>query len=154
MNQTSRTVLFWAVIAVSAFLLWQVVRASSEQKSREISYSRFLSDVAAGQVSKVIVAGRVVRGFDKSNSAFRVIAPANQDGMISALQQHEVEIWFEDVPEGNWTTWITNLAPLVLLAALWYFMIRQLQKGSKLRSIAQSGGATESPGAQPSRFGP
>ena len=37
MNSTIKTVLFWAVIVVSAFLLWQVVKTGSNaQKEKEI----------------------------------------------------------------------------------------------------------------------
>jgi cell division protease FtsH len=60
--------------------------------------------------------------------SFRVIAPANQTAMLDAIQQHGVAIWFKDTNEQNWPNWILNLAPLVLLGALWFFMIRQMQR--------------------------
>jgi hypothetical protein len=45
-NSTIKTVLFWAVIIVSAFLLWQVVKTGgSAQKEREVTFSQFMSDV-------------------------------------------------------------------------------------------------------------
>ena len=51
MNRTIKAVIFWAVIVVSAFLLWQQVRTSVDKPAgqvSEISYSAFLSQVAAG----------------------------------------------------------------------------------------------------------
>jgi cell division protease FtsH len=128
MNMTVRTVLFWAVIVVSAILLWQVVRTgSTAQPVPEISYSEFLTRVASGQVSRVTIAGSVVHGFDAKGGSFRVIAPSNQAAMLDALHQHGAEIWFKGVPEQSWPSWILNLLPLILLAALWFFMIRQIQ---------------------------
>jgi cell division protease FtsH len=148
-----KTVIFWAAILVSAFLLWQNVSAKPEQKTQEISYSRFLSEVSAGQVSKVVIAGRVVRAYDKQGAVVRVISPPSQDAMLATLQQQGVEVWFQDVADGSWPNWLLNLAPLVLLAALWFFMIRQLQKGTKLRSTSPSPEGSEPPPIQPSRFG-
>jgi len=44
MNQTIKTVVFWCVIMLSAFLLWQVVKSGqNQQRTPEISYSEFLS---------------------------------------------------------------------------------------------------------------
>jgi cell division protease FtsH len=124
----ARTAFFWLVIVVSAFLLWQVVRAGgTAQAVPEISYTEFLARVASGQVSKVTIAGSMVRGLS-ANGSFRVIAPSSQAAMLDALQQHGVEIWFKEAPEQGWPNWILNLAPLILLGALWFFMIRQTQR--------------------------
>jgi len=152
MNPAMKAVIFWAVIVVSALLLWQVVRTGSQGGAvPEISYSRFLAQVADGQVSKVTIAGNVVRGIDAKGDTFRVIVPANQTAMMDALQQHKVEIWFREAPEQGWPNWILNLAPLVLLGALWFFMIRQMRR----RPWPPQGtsGADSSQGSQP-RFGP
>lgn len=141
MNRSVKAVVFWAVIAVSAFLLWRVVKSSpSDQRTPEISYSRFVSQVADGQISKVTIAGSVVRGYDTKGSSFRVIVPPNQSMMLQALEEHGVEIWFKETSEQGWPTWIMNLAPLVLLAALWFFMIRQMQTAGRVRAAAQRAG--------------
>jgi cell division protease FtsH len=130
MNSVIKAVLFWTVIVVSALLFWQVVRSgSTAQAVPEISYSEFLTKVANGQVSEVTIAGGVVRGSDAKGGNFRVVAPANQAAMLDALQQHGVEIWFKEIPEQTWPSWILNLLPLILLGALWFFMIRQMQRG-------------------------
>jgi cell division protease FtsH len=130
--QAMKSVIFWLVIFVSAFLLWQVVRArSSAPTEPEISYSEFLARIANGQVSKVIITASEVRAHDPTGNGFRVIAPPNQTAMLEALQQHGVEIWFKEQSAQGWPGWILNFAPLVLLAALWFFMIRQMQAGSR-----------------------
>ncbi|MGO8987041.1 MAG: ATP-dependent metallopeptidase FtsH/Yme1/Tma family protein [Terriglobales bacterium] len=129
MNGAAKTVLFWVVIVVSSFLLWQVMRSGSTAKAiPEISYSEFLTRVASGQISKVMIAGGVVRGSDAKGGDFRVVAPANQAAMLDVLQQHGVEIWFKEIPEQSWRTWVFNLVPLILLAAVWFFMVRQMQR--------------------------
>ena len=137
---------------VSGFLLWQTVKSGRSGPSlAEISYSDFLARVASGQVSTVTVAGSVVRGYDSKGSSFRVVAPSNQSAMLEALQQHGVEIWFKEGPEQNWPTWIMNLAPLVLLGALWFFMIRQMNR----RRSACAGPPNSTPPQESNpRFGP
>ena len=152
MSSVAKTVIFWMVIVVSAFLLWQVVRSGgAAQAVPEISYSEFLGRVAVGQVSKVTIAGSVVHGSDAKGGSFRVIAPSSQSAMLEVLQQHGVEIWLKEIPEQNWPNWMLNLAPLILLAALWFFMIRQMQRR---RSVANGTSSSTPPqGSQP-RFGP
>jgi cell division protease FtsH len=147
-----KTALFWFVIAVSAFLLWQVVKTgSTAQAVPEISYSEFLARVASGRVSKVTIAGSVVRGYDAKGGSFRVIVPSNQPAVLDALQQHGVEVWFKEAPEQGWPNWILNLAPLILLGALWFFMIRQMQK----RRLGGDGPSSYTPPQEPRpRFGP
>ena len=153
MNKTLKAVVFWAVITVSAFLLWQAVKAKpADQNAEEISYSRFLSQVADGQVSKVVIAGRMVSGYDSKGGNFRVIAPPNQSAMLETLQQHGVEIWFRETSEQGWTSWILNLLPLVLLAAVWFFMIRQMQTANRVRSARE--GQFPPPTDSPTRFAP
>jgi cell division protease FtsH len=125
-----KALIFWIVIAVSAFLLWQVVRKAntSTQTVPEISYSQFLSEVDAGKVAKIRISGTVGDGTRQDGSSFRVILPASQQQTLEALRQGKVEIWYSaGTSSGSW--WV-NLAPLAMLAALWFFMIRQMQRRS------------------------
>jgi cell division protease FtsH len=152
MNNTIKTLIFWAVIVVSAFLLWQTVKSGGSARAvSEISYSDFLTRVESGQVSAVTIAGSLVNGVDTKGSSFRVVAPPNQTAMLDALRQHGVTIWFKEKPEQSWPNWILNLAPLVLLGALWFFMIRQMQKR---RSGGDGPSAYTPPQDSKPRFGP
>ena len=141
MNSTVKTVLFWAVIMVSAFLLWQVVRTGgTSQKDKEVNFSQFMSDVDQGIVREVTVIGVEVRGkYKADNSAFHTTVPPNFPDMYKTLRDKGVSINVKDISNGTWPSWILNLAPLVLLAALWFFMIRQMQTGgNKALSFGKS----------------
>ena len=62
MNSTVKTVVFWLVIVLSAFLLWQVMKAGSAgQKEKEVNFSQFLSDIDQGNVKEVTITGMEVR---------------------------------------------------------------------------------------------
>jgi cell division protease FtsH len=139
-NSTVKTIVFWLVIVLSAFLLWEVVRASnSGQKEKEVNFSQFLNDVDQGQVKEVTITGQEVRGkYRSDNSGFHLTAPANYPDMIKMLRDKGVNINIRDINSGSWT-WLINLAPLALLAALWFFMIRQMQTGgNKALSFGKS----------------
>ncbi|MGB9202532.1 MAG: ATP-dependent metallopeptidase FtsH/Yme1/Tma family protein, partial [Terriglobales bacterium] len=88
MNSTIKTVLFWAVIVVSAFLLWQVVKTGTNaQKEKEIGFSEFLTDVDQGNIHDVTFTGQEVKGKFKSPDApFHTTAPANYPDMYKTLR--------------------------------------------------------------------
>ena len=141
MNSTVKTVIFWLVIVVSAILLWQVVRSgSAAQKEQPINFSEFLTDVDQGNVSEVTIGAQELRGKFKDGKAFNTTAPLNYPDMIKALRDKGVNINIRDVTNGSWPLQLLGTwAPLILLAALWFFMIRQMQTGgNKALSFGKS----------------
>jgi cell division protease FtsH len=140
-NSTVKTVIFWLVIVVSAILLWQVVRSgSAAQKEQPINFSEFLTDVDQGNVSEVTIGAQELRGKFKDGKAFNTTAPLNYPDMIKALRDKGVNINIRDVTNGSWPLQLLGTwAPLILLAALWFFMIRQMQTGgNKALSFGKS----------------
>ncbi|HEY7095433.1 MAG TPA: ATP-dependent zinc metalloprotease FtsH [Terriglobales bacterium] len=141
MNSTVKTVVFWLVIVLSAFLLWQVVKVgNSGQKEKDVNFSQFMAEVDQGNVKEVTITGMEVRGkYRSDNSGFHTTAPANYPDMIKTLKDKGVTMTFKDMNSGGWPSWLLNLAPLILLAALWFFMIRQMQTGgNKALSFGKS----------------
>jgi cell division protease FtsH len=131
-NSTVKTVVFWLVIVLSAFLLWQVMKAGSAgQKDKEVNFSQFLTDVDQGNVKEVTITAQEVRGkYRNDNSSFHTTAPANYPDMIKMLRDKGVSMNIRDITSGSWPLQLLGTwAPLILLAALWFFMIRQMQTG-------------------------
>jgi len=141
-NSTVKTVVFWLVIGVAALLLWQVVKASNAgQKEKERNFSEFMSDVDQGNVKDVTVLGMEIRGkYRNDNSGFHTTVPANYPDMIKTLRDKGVNITIRDVTNGSWPIQLLGTwAPLILLGALWFFMIRQMQTGgNKALSFGKS----------------
>jgi len=140
-NSTVKTVVFWLVIGVSALLLWQVIQAGRNgQKDKEVNFSQFMTDVDQGNVREITVNGMEVRGKYKDNSAFHTTVPANYPDMIKTLRDKNVTTTFRDVNNGSWPLQLLGTwAPLILLGALWFFMIRQMQTGgNKALSFGKS----------------
>jgi len=132
-NSTVKTIVFWLVIVLAGVLLWQVVKgANSGAKEREINYSEFMSQVDQNNVSEVTVLGTDVRG------KFHVVVPPNYSEMYKPMRDHGVNITVKDANGGSYT-WLINLLPFVLLGALWFIMIRQMQTGgNKALSFGKS----------------
>jgi len=141
-NSTVKTVVFWLVIVFSAFLLWQVMKAGSAgQKDKEVNFSQFLTDVDQGNVKEVTITAQEVRGkYRNDNSSFHTTAPANYPDMIKMLRDKGVSMNIRDITSGSWPLQLLGTwAPLILLAALWFFMIRQMQTGgNKALSFGKS----------------
>ncbi len=141
MNSTVKTVAFWLVIGLSALLLWQVIQAGrSGQKDKEINYSQLLSDVDQGKVHDVLVDGQQLHGKYSDGTAFHTTVPANNSEMIKSLHDKGVSMTFRDANSGSWPLQLLGTwAPLILLGALWFFMIRQMQTGgNKALSFGKS----------------
>ena len=143
MNRTIKSVVFWVFIGISALLLFQVVRSDpAKDREPEISYSRFMSEAEAGNVSSVTIAGSRIQGqYRDGKGTFRLTGPNNPGVFLDILRARGVEIWFRETsgdspPFQMLGTW----APLILLGALWFFMIRQMQrKGAVARPGDPSG---------------
>ncbi|HET7750082.1 MAG TPA: ATP-dependent zinc metalloprotease FtsH [Terriglobales bacterium] len=140
MNSTVKTVVFWLVIILSGVLLWQVVKAGGAgAKTQDINFSQFLTDVDQGKVAEVTITGVEVTGKYENKSQFHTTVPTNYPDMYKTLRDHNVSMNVKDVQSGSWPTWLLNLAPLILLAALWFIMIRQMQTGgNKALSFGKS----------------
>jgi ATP-dependent Zn protease len=91
-NKAVKTVVFWAVIVISAMLLFQVVKAKpAEQSTPQISYSQFMAAVESGDVVKVTIAGNRIRGQYRNNGVFWLFGPANQSLFLDLLRDKGVE---------------------------------------------------------------
>ncbi len=143
MNSTVKTALFWLLIVVSAFLLWEVVKGARDgQKDKEVNVTQFMSDIDQNQIREISVNGMEVHGKYRDGSAFHTTAPANYftPEMLKTLQSKNVNISFRDVNSGSLPLQLLGTwAPLILLGALWFFMIRQMQTGgNKALSFGKS----------------
>ena len=148
MNSTVKTVLFWLLIGVSALLLWEVVKSARDgQKDKEVNATQFMSDVDQNNVREFTVNGMEVRGKYRDNSAFHTTLPGNYftPEVLKNLQSKTppVQYTFHDVNSGSLPLQLLGTwAPLILLGALWIFMMRQMQSGgNKALSLRQEPGA-------------
>jgi ATP-dependent Zn protease len=67
-------------------------------------------------------------GTDRQGKQFRVSLPPQHEELVSELRKKNVEIWYRNSESGSVATWIANFGPILLIAALWFFMVRIMRR--------------------------
>ncbi|MGE5114522.1 MAG: ATP-dependent zinc metalloprotease FtsH [Acidobacteriaceae bacterium] len=141
MNSTAKQIVFWLVIILFGVLLWQVVHMSANgMKEQEINFSDFMNRVNQGTIADVTIDGQQVRGHYKDGkTSFHTTVPVTYPDMNKALLDKGVNVTVRDTSGAGWPTWLLQFAPLILIAAVWFFMLRQMQTGgNKALSFGKS----------------
>jgi cell division protease FtsH len=118
-----------------------VQKTTTAGHDQEISFSKLMDDVNAGNVQKVTVINNEVHGSYRNSKGdqFHTTVPANYPDMVKSMRDHGVEITYKDAQNNNWMSWLLQLSPLIIIAALWFFMLRQMQAGgNKALSFGKS----------------
>jgi len=134
--------MFWVFILISLVLLWGVVQKStSAGKDTEVGYSDLLDKIEAGAVQDVSIQGTELHGHMKgSKDQFHTTIPPNTDSLTKDLHSYKVQFTIKD-PQNNGLLLqlLFNVGPFVLLGAIWFFMLRQMQSGgNKALSFGKS----------------
>ena len=138
MNQVSRNIALWLVVAL-IFLLLLNFFSRTQQRSPEIIFSDFLNNVEKGQVSQVTIQGNVIQGDTSSGEHFKTYAPQDQD-LVKTLRDKGVKIAARPA-EGDpwWMVLLVQWFPMLLLVGVWIFFMRQMQiGGGKAMSFGKS----------------
>jgi cell division protease FtsH len=135
--------MFWVFIGVCLLLLWTVVQKSAgTPKPTDIGYSDLLSKIDAGQVQDATLQGNELHGHLKGAKAgeeFHTIIPANTDSLTAKLYAAKVNFQLKEVSSNMPLQLLINIGPFVLLGAIWFFMLRQMQSGgNKALSFGKS----------------
>ncbi len=140
MNSAVKNIIFWVVMAVTALLIWAVVKSSTGEKVTDYTFTQFMTEVGKDNVRDVTITGTDVTGFvKKDNSHFRTTIPANYPDLYKTLQDKNVNTTIKDNSGNNWMTWLANGLPLILILGLWIFIMRQMQSGgNKALSFGKS----------------
>jgi cell division protease FtsH len=118
-----------------------VQRTTAAGHDQEISFSKFEDTVNQGNIDKVTVLNNEVHGTYKGNKTdqFHTTVPSNYPDMIKSMRDHNVEITYKDSQNNNWLSWLIQLSPIIIIGALWFFMLRQMQAGgNKALSFGKS----------------
>jgi len=141
-NSTVKTIMFWVFILVCLMLLWSVVqRGSSMGKPADIGYSDLLDKIDAQQVQNVTIQGTEVHGHLKgSKDEFHTTISANNtDSLTKELRAAKVSFDIKEPQNSILLPLLFNVGPFVLLGAIWFFMLRQMQSGgNKALSFGKS----------------
>src|SRR5687768_11348837 len=120
------------VILVLIILAWNVFKTGATTVD-EISFSQFLDSVAQGHIQKVSIRGEEIRGTyalsaSKREPLFKTYA-ANYPDLVKDLRARGVEIEITPLKDSSFVSALVMYGPLILLVAIWFVIMRQMQAG-------------------------
>jgi cell division protease FtsH len=142
LNATIKNLLLWMVILVLIILAWNVFKTGATT-IEEVNFSQFLDQVAQGHVQKVTVRGEEINGTYAPSAAkreprFRTYAPTYPD-LVKDLRAKGVEIEITPLKDSTFVSALVMYGPLILLVAIWFVIMRQMQAGgNKAMSFGKS----------------
>jgi len=124
---TGKVLIWLVVVGAMLFLFSRFMPPATAAK--EITYSRFLDEVEAGQVENVILQGEIIQGNRKDKSQFRVYNPeTDYTSLIGSLHKADVGIEGQPPKQPHFLTQLLlQLAPALLLILVFVYMLRQMQ---------------------------
>ncbi|HEV7694248.1 MAG TPA: ATP-dependent zinc metalloprotease FtsH [Hyphomonadaceae bacterium] len=130
-----------AIVALVAVALVNLIQAAgSGPTAKTISYSQFVTDVAAGRVRSVIMAGQQIAGVLDDKTAFKTFAPSDPD-LVHMLREKGVAIVAAAPPDDghSFIAILTTLLPTLLLVGFAiYFIGRMPGAGGKQMGLGKS----------------
>lgn len=130
MNNIAKNIAIWIAIALVLMTVFQQF-GNPEKASNKMVYSQFMGEVKKGNIAKVQIDGRNVRGTTIDNQKFSTYAPSDL-WMVSDLLKYNVQVEAKAEEQRSvlleiFMSWF----PMILLIGVWIFFMRQMQGGGK-----------------------
>ena len=134
--------MFWLFILICLVLLWGVVEKSTGMaKEPEYSYSDVYDKVTDNQLLDATIQGDELKGHLKLSpkDEFHTTLPSNYEDLLKAMIAAKVNFSIKEPQNNVLIPLLINAGPFVLLIAVWFFMLRQMQSGgNKALSFGKS----------------
>ncbi len=140
-SRTLRNLSLWVIIVLLVLFAFQLYTGRN-QDEREVSYSWFLEQVEAGNIKKVTVGEREMRGeltlpatirIDGNpveTTKFRLWVPAPDPELPEKILELNPGAEVRGQPAStNWVTALVSWLPLLVFLGIWIFFMRQMQSG-------------------------
>ncbi len=131
MKNFSKNIILWVIIGILLISLFNLFQnSSSNNQSKEISFSDFLIAAENGNISEVKIVGNNVSGFFEDGRTFSTYSP-NYPDLVDKLNQSGVKILAEPSERSMHPVLSVLLSwfPMLLLIGVWIFFMRQMQSG-------------------------
>jgi len=129
-NDMAKNLILWLVIA--AVLLSVFQNFSPAPTTQSLDYTRFIEEVQADQVRKVVIQDLTIDGERNDGTRFRTIRPNVPDTklMDDLLNNGVVVEGREPETPSIWTQLLVASFPILLILAIFMFFMRQMQGGA------------------------
>jgi cell division protease FtsH len=133
-----KNIILWVVIAIVLMSVFNNF-APRQTSSRHMEYSQFIQDIKTGQVSRVLIEGRTIRGAKQTGERFVTYSPGDP-GLIGDLLNNGVAIDVKPPEQQGLLMQIfISWFPMLLLIGVWIFFMRQMQGGGGGRGAMSFG---------------
>ena len=134
MNNLLRNALVWIVLGASLIFLFNNIEESNSNRREQISYSQFRQEVIGDRIAEVTYKGdqMTIHGQRLDGTRFETGHPIyKRDEVVdSALSDNGVVTVFESAEEPSiWSQLLVGAFPILLLLAIFFFFMRQMQGG-------------------------
>jgi cell division protease FtsH len=130
LNNLIKNVAIWLVIALVLMTVFNQFSAR-QPTQKPMDYSTFIEEVRSGNVTKVTIEGKVIKGVKKSGEKF-VTYPAPDLWMVSDLLKNGVTVEAKPEEEQGFLMQVfISWFPMLLLIGVWIFFMRQMQGGGR-----------------------
>lgn len=130
MGRFTKNVLLYLLIIVAAVAAIDMFAGSTSNKP-EISYSGFMQQVKTKNVESVSITDNhsIIGKLKNNGTEFTTYAPTDAT-LIQQLTENGVEITAKPPEQPSiWMSLLTSILPIVLLVAVWFFIMQQTQGG-------------------------
>jgi cell division protease FtsH len=127
-----RNLAIWVVIGVVLVGLYGMMNQGAKSGgAQEVSYSQLLNRVDSGHVKKAVMRTDSVEAFDSDGKSVTAVTPQDQDELVKRLEANGADIQVK--PTGGITplSILVNMLPILVLAGIWIFFMRQMQGGAR-----------------------
>ncbi len=131
MNSTVKQLLIWVLTLGCLLVGWRFVATNmAAGHDKATSVTEMLNDVDNGKVTSVLVDGSEVTGqYKDSKETFHTTIPANYPDLYKDLRDHGVNVTIKNQQGNLYWQALLSFAPILVLVALFMFMMRQMQSG-------------------------
>jgi len=137
----SKNLVLWVIVAVLLAALFNLFQNSSNNHgATPYAFSDFMTEVEAGKVADVTIAGEQVRGHFTDTHAFTSYMPPEAN-IVPKLRAANVRITAEPRSDETQTFWnyLLSWFPMLLVVGVWIFFMRQMQStGGKAMGFGKS----------------
>jgi len=128
LNDLTKNILLWVVVAVILMMVFQQMGVNKE--SDKLSYSEFMQSVERNQVSDVLIQNQNISGKLADGRKFTTYSPeTSNSAMVGELLKNNVKIDSKPIENSFLMQIFISWFPFILIIGLWVFFMRQMQGG-------------------------
>lgn len=130
MNDISKNLLLWVLVLLVVVSLFRSL--GNSEPASNMSYSDFLTAVRDDRVRSVLVEDETISGIMADGSEFKTLRPSILDlKLMDDFYNHNVKVEAKKTERpGFFSNLLISIAPVLIILAIFWFFMRQMQGGA------------------------